>query len=73
MHLPPANALSKQKRAMCYVRRKPYELKVGYYSARLIDLNEQLSTFPGAKESDNISEMELNQILLNSIPNGWSK
>ena len=28
---------------------------------------------PGEKESDKIGETELNEIILNSIPNGWSK
>ena len=47
-------------------------VKVRCYAACLIDINENLATFPGEKASDNIDGMELNEILLNSIPNGWS-
>ena len=32
-----------------------------------------MAALPGAKSSDNIGEWELNEIILNSIPNRWSK
>ena len=35
-------------------------------------LNEYLSDFLGATASENIGETELNEILLNGVPNGWS-
>ena len=40
--------------------RKPRELIVRRYVAHLIDLNENLASFPGAKASDNIRGMEIN-------------
>ena len=68
----PVNTLSK-KNVMRRGKRKLQELKVRRYAARLIDLNKYLAAFPGAKASDNIGEMEINGILLKSMPNGWSK
>ena len=35
----------------------------------MIDLKEYLYVFPGAKKSDKICETELNEILLNRMPN----
>ena len=53
--------------------RKPRELKVRRYDDCMIDLNEYLALLPGAKASDKISEMELNGIILNRMPNVWSR
>ena len=41
--------------------------------ARLIDLNKYLDSFPGSTLSDTIGVTELNKIILNSMPNSWSK
>ena len=49
--------------------RKTHSLKVRRCAAYLIDINEYLYVFPGAKESDRICETEFNDILLNSMPN----
>ena len=35
----------------------------------MTDLDEYLSVFPGAKESDKICQTGLNEIFLNSMPN----
>ena len=43
--------------------------KVTRCAAYLIDNNEYLSTFHGAKASDKIDNMELIEIFLNSAPN----
>ena len=51
----------------------PYKLKVWWYAACLISLNEYLSAFLGAKVSGRIGDMERNEIILNSIPNWWIK
>ena len=48
-------------------------LKVRRYTDCMIDLNEYLYVFPGAKASDKTCEMELNEILLNIMPNIWNK
>ena len=39
----------------------------------MIDLNEYLATFPEAKASNKNSDTELNEIVLNIIPNVWSE
>ena len=49
------------------------QVKVRLYAARLVDLNFYLDLFPGENISDKICGMELNEILLNSMPNSWSK
>ena len=70
LYLPPVNSLSKQKRVMhCGI----HSLKVRRYAARLIDLNEYLAYFSGATLSYEVDVTELNVILLNSMPNSWSK
>ena len=48
-------------------------LGLTHYAARLIHLNEYLAFFPGAKSSENICETELNEILLNSMPNSLTR
>ena len=53
--------------------RKPCEVKVRCYAAPMIQLNEYLAALPEANESDKIGETEYNKIILDSIPNGWSK
>ena len=52
---------------------KPCSLTVRRYVERLIYLNEYLASFPGATVTDKIGVTKLNEILLNSIPNIWSK
>ena len=39
----------------------------------LIDLNEFLPSFPGSTPTHKICMTELNEILLNSMPNSWIK
>ena len=53
--------------------KKTLRLKVKCYAARLIDLNEHLYYFTGATMADRIGVTELNEIVLNSKPNSWSK
>ena len=72
MYFPPVNTLYKQKRGMCNGVSKPRELKVKCYDACLIYINDYLDDLPGSKASVNIGEIELNEVILNSIPNGWS-
>ena len=52
--------------------KKPLSLTVRRYAAHLIDLKEYLASFWGATLTDNIGVTELNEILLNSMPNSWS-
>ena len=51
----------------------PRELKARLYAAHIIELNEYLSIFPVEKASRKIVERELNEIILNNIPNLWSR
>ena len=67
------NSLSKQKRVMRRRMRKPHELKLRRYSDCLIDLNNYFDVFHGSKLSEKIGMTELNEILLNSMTNSWSK
>ena len=53
--------------------RNPRKLKVRCYAACLIGLNEYFYVVTGSKGSDKIGEIELNEILFNSMQNGWSK
>ena len=53
--------------------RNSRKLKVRRYDACIIDLNEYVSAFTGANESDKISETELKKVILNSMPNRCSK
>ena len=51
--------------------KNPRSLKERNYADRTIDIKEYLSVFLGEKSSDKICEMQLNEILLNSVPNTW--
>ena len=53
--------------------RKPHGIKLRCYVDRLIDLSEYLRSFPGSTATHKIGMTELNEILLNSMPNSWSK
>ena len=44
-----------------------------HYAARMIELKGYLADFPEENSSDKIGETELNEIILNIIPNGWIK
>ena len=72
-YFPHLNLLSKQKRSMRCGMKIPRSLTVRRYAARLIDLNEYLASFPGATLTDKIGITELNEILLNIMPNSWYK
>ena len=53
--------------------KKTRILKVRRDAARLIDLNKYLASFPRSTMSDKMVVTEINEILLNSMPNSWSK
>ena len=52
---------------------RPRGLKLRCYTVCMIDINQYLDAFHRAKASDNIEKNKLNEILLKSMPNGWSK
>ena len=70
LYFTPINSLSNKKKRWA-VECKPRGLKVRLYVAFLIGLNKYLDSFPGATLSDKIGVTELNEILLNSMPNSW--
>ena len=53
--------------------RNKDELKMGCYTAFMVNLNEYLTVLPVGNENYKISDMELNEIILNSMTNGRSK
>ena len=53
--------------------RKSHGSKVRLHVACLVDLNDYLPSFPGSTPTHKIAMSELNEILLNSMPNSWSK
>ena len=53
--------------------RNPRGLKVRWYWAHFFYLNKYLDLLPGGKHTDKIGMTEINKILLNSMPNIWSK
>ena len=69
----PVNSLPKQNCAIRRGMRKSRGLKVRRYADRLIDLNEYLTSFPGAKTYRKIVMIELNENLLNSMTHSWVK
>ena len=46
-----------------------HSLGVKFFAECLIDLDEYLAFFPGVTLADKIDVTELNEILLNSMPN----
>ena len=69
----PVNVLSKKKRVMRHRTRNLLKLKLRCYTAHIIELNKYSASFPGIKASNEIGDKKLNKIILNSMPNGWSK
>ena len=69
----PVNSLSKKKLEMRCCMKNPRSLKVRRYTTQLIDLNEYSAYFTVLYIYDKMGDTELNEILLNSMPNIWSK
>ena len=67
------NALSNQKREIRRAMRKPPDLPFKRFDARLTGLNNYLPIFPGSSASNNMSPEELNEIILQTVLNVWSK
>ena len=57
---------------MLLCMKKLHRLKVRRYAERLIGLNKNLASFLGFTIADKIGISELNEIILNSMPNRWS-
>ena len=52
-YLPPINALSKKKRAMCHAMRKNRDIPFKRFTAPLTELNNYLLLFPGSSATNN--------------------
>ena len=63
------NAMSRHKRTMHRVMRNLHGLKLRRYVVLIINISEYLDVLPGAKASDKICEMEVNEVLFNSMVN----
>ena len=53
--------------------RKPRDLLFKRFTERKIELDNYLPLFPGSRTSKKIPPKELNNILLHTVPNGWTK
>ena len=53
--------------------KKTCSLILRHYAARLINLSEYLESFLGVNLTDKVGLTEVNKILLNNMPNSWSK
>ena len=69
----PSNALMLQKRQMRRFIKKPLNMKMTHFVARLNEMNEQLLQYPGATIEAKIPEDELKEIVEFAIPNEWKK
>ena len=49
----------------------PRNFKVRIYPTFMIDINDYLDLFPGENSSEKFVDIELDEILLSSIPNIW--
>ena len=67
------NALSKQKREMRRAMHKPQDIPFKCFSTRITELNNYLPLFLRYSTTKKIPPEELNEILLNAVPNGWAK
>ena len=68
----PVIGLSKQKRVMQHGMSNPCSFKVRQYADCIIDINNYLAVLYGVNSSDKNFETELNEFLLNNMPNRWS-
>ena len=69
----PCEFIFKSKACNAPLYEKSCSIQVRHYAARLIDLNEYLASLTGAIIADKIGVNELNKILLNIMPNIWSR
>ena len=58
---------------MCRTMRNPSEFNIRRYDSCVIDINEYVTVFPRGNLYDIIGEMELNEIMLNSMQKNWIK
>ena len=72
-HIFPQRALANQKRYMRRFLRKPRDMSVREFAARLNEINEYLSDFPPSNENNKLLMDELMDIAEFSVPATWQK
>ena len=70
-HVFPRNALAIQKRWMRRWMRKPRELNVRQYVARITEIVSKFCLYPGYKTEMAMTDDEVADIVANSVPNLW--
>lgn len=72
-HVFPNRALAIQRRYMRRYMRKPREMTIREYLARVNEINSYLPMFPGGNEGSKLPDDELCDILEFGIPSTWQK
>ena len=70
-HVMPQKALSLQKRYMRRFLRKPADMKIREFTARLQEINDYLPKFPPFGENQKLPQDEIRDIVEFSIPDSW--
>ena len=58
---------------MRHATRKPWDLQLNIFVARLTELNNLLQIFPGSSVAKKMNPEELNEILIHAVPNSWAQ
>ena len=58
---------------MRHAMHKPQIILLNCFAARLTEMNNLLTLYPGSDISKKMSSKDLNEILLHAIPNDWSE
>ena len=75
-HVFPERAVRTQKRWMRRQLRKPHDLSIREWVARVVELNDQIPNYPhpeGEGPSEKLDDDELMDILEFGVPNSWQK
>jgi hypothetical protein len=72
-HIFPQRALAHQKRYMRRYMRKPREVAMREFAARVAEMNEYLSQFPPFDNDQSLTNEEIVDILEFAVPNSWQK
>ena len=72
-HIFPRKALVRQKRYMRRQMRKPYNMKIRTYVARVREMNDDFPLYPPFDKDASLPDDELADIIEAGIPNSWQK
>ena len=73
LHVFPRKALARQKRYLCRVARKPRDMSVRQYAARIVQLNDDLPNYPEATVNDKLDKDELVEVIEAGLPGHWNQ